>query len=87
MEEDDGWPWPLVPFRSPFLYGDFAGLLSTELASRPKSMAEPRVPTGNCQLRAHSWVFASSIPHPKMVNVVVGESSTTLLLAGAIFNN
>ena len=32
-------------------------------------------------------VFASSIPHPKMVNVVAGESSTTLFLAGAIFNN
>ena len=87
MEEDDGWPWPLVPFGIPFLYGDFAGLSSTELASRPKSMAEPRVPTGNCQLHAHSWVFTSSIPHPKMVNVVAGESSTTLFLAGAIFNN
>ena len=31
--------------------------------------------------------FASSIPHPRMVNVVAGESSTRLFLAGAMFNN
>ena len=87
LEEGDALPWPLVPFGIPFLDGDFAGLFSTELASRPKSMAEPRVPTGSCQFHAHSWVFARSIPHPKMVKVVAGESSTTLFLAGAIFND
>ena len=85
FEEDDA--WPLVPFAIPFVYGDFARSFSTELASRPKRMAEPRIPRGSCQLRVHSWVFESSIPHPRMVKVVSGESSTGLFLAGAIFNN
>ena len=83
--EDDA--WPLVPFGIPFLYGDFAGSFSTELASRPKRMAEPRIPKGSSQYRAHSWAFSSSIPHPRMVSVVAGESSTRLFLAGAIFND
>ena len=50
-------------------------------------MAEPRVPKRSSQLLAHSRIFASSIPHPRMVKVVAGESSTTWFLAGAMFNN
>ena len=50
-------------------------------------MAEPRIPNGSSQLRGHAWVFAGSVPHPRMVKVVAGESSTILLLAGAIFND
>ena len=76
-----------MPFGLPFLYGDFAGLFSTELASRPNNMAEPRVPKRSSQLRADSWIFTSSIPHPRMVKVVAGEASTTWFLAGAMFND
>ena len=74
-------PWPLMPFGVHFLYGTFVESSPSELASRPKSMAEPRIPDGSSQLHALLWVFASSIPHPRMVKVVAGEtggSSTTL---------
>ena len=80
LEEEDGRPWPLMPFDIPFFCGVFASSFPPELASRPNSMAEPRIPKGSSQLLAHSWVFAGSIPHPRMVKVVAGEtggSSTT----------